>query len=62
MHIKNKIILKYFIFSKLSLIQFNFGPIDIKIKNTAKKGINNLLKNGGPIEIFSLIKTSKNIG
>ncbi len=62
MHIKNIKTLEYFILLKLSLIQLNLGPIAIKIKKNPKKGIINLLKNGGPIEIFSFIITSKNIG
>ena len=34
----------------------------LKIKNNDKNGINNLLKKGGPMEIFSFAITSKNIG
>ena len=62
MHIKNIKTLEDFILLKLSLIQLSLGPTAIKIKKTPKKGIINLLKNGGPIEIFSFIITSKNIG
>ena len=36
--------------------------MDIKNKKGIKKGNNNLLKNGGPTEIFSLVNTSKKIG
>tara|TARA_Y100000588_G_C13622618_1_gene656099 strand:+ start:469 stop:573 length:105 start_codon:yes stop_codon:yes gene_type:complete len=34
----------------------------MKIKNGIKKGINNLLKNGGPTEIFWSDKTSRKMG
>ena len=44
------------------LIHLNFGPIAIANKNGIKKGIINLLKKGGPTEIFSEDITSKNIG
>ena len=51
-----------FINLKLFFIHFKFGPMDIKNKKGIKKGTNNLLKNGGPTEIFSLVNTSKKIG
>ena len=61
--LKINIIINLNLFKKLLfLIHFKFGAIDIKIKNGIKKGIINLLKNGGPTEIFSLDKTSKKIG
>ena len=61
--LKINIIINFILFEELSFfIHFKFGPIDINIKNGIKKGIINLLKNGGPTEIFSLDKTSKKIG
>ena len=60
---KIKKIINCILFSKiLFFIQFKLGPMDIKIKNGIKKGINNLLKNGGPTEIFWSDKTSRKIG
>ena len=44
------------------LIQFNLGPIAITNKNGTKKGIINLLKKGGPTDIFSEDITSRNTG
>ena len=55
---KNKDIL----FSKSDLIQLSWGPSAIVNKNTTKKGIINLLKKGGPTDIFSDVITSKKIG
>ena len=61
--LKINIIINLNLFENLFfLIHFKFGPTDIKIKNGIKKGIINLLKNGGPTEIFSFDKTSKKIG
>ncbi len=47
---------------KYDFIQFKLGTIAIKIKKKIKKGIINLLKKGGPIEIFSSVITSRKIG
>ncbi len=58
--IKNKI--KYNLFFKSDLIQFNCGPIAMNIKNGIKKGMMSLWKKGGPTDIFSEVITSKKIG
>ena len=61
--LKINIIINFILSEKLSFfIHFRFGPTDINIKNGIKNGIINLLKNGGPTEIFSFDITSKNIG
>ena len=58
--IKNK--MSWYLFFISDFIHFNFGPTAINIKNGIKKGINNLLKKGGPTEIFSFDITSRKIG
>ena len=48
--------------STSDLIHFNLGPIAIASIKGIKKGSINLLKNGGPTDIFWDEITSKNIG